>query len=380
MLRLLRWAMVQRQHLLVFGDPGTAKTAVCDRVYEGIYDAEKFHIELAMFMGDDAVFGPYDIRKMKEDGILEHRTEGMLPEADLARLGEFLDGSMPLLRSLLSSLNERRLRRGTQIVDMPLVTVFCDTNKHPGEFLKKNSYAWAVLDRLLFITEVKYLETDDELFRMVRSFQNCQGVDVKDRIPLDLIHNLSELVVAPPTLIRDELIMIKYAQAAREYRERRREAIKSNDWKVILPEVSDRRIAIASQMLEVSAVLDGRLYVEPSDLLNVADALGSTPEEHDLWREIAEGKIEEIHAEKMQQLDHAQKVAINSIMEQADRVDLHGDVKLAVGDLKVLQQSLGDVVPENDDVAEFKERAATKVSEMIEQLRQRALAEAGLHS
>jgi len=87
LLRLLKWAMIQRQHILAFGKPGTAKTAVCDRAFEGIENAEKFRIELAMSMLDDAIFGPYNVKKLREEGILEHNIDGMLPRADLARLG-----------------------------------------------------------------------------------------------------------------------------------------------------------------------------------------------------------------------------------------------------------------------------------------------------
>src|SRR3989338_7280882 len=167
--------MIQRQHLLAFGKPGTAKTAVCDRAFEGIENAEKFRIELAMSILDDAIFGPYNVKKLREEGILEHNIDGMLPRADLARLGGVLD-----------------------------------TNKDPGEFLAKNAHAWAVLDRLLFMTEVHYLDDPKDITEMVLRFQSGKVGSVTTTIKLEMIHRLSELVVFPPSLIRDQLLFIKF--------------------------------------------------------------------------------------------------------------------------------------------------------------------------
>src|SRR3989338_8758468 len=93
-IEVLRYAMAQRQHVLIVGPQGTSKTAISDVAFAGITDSEKFHVELSMFMGEDAIFGPYDVKKMREEGKLEHRIEGMLPTANVARIGEVLDGNM----------------------------------------------------------------------------------------------------------------------------------------------------------------------------------------------------------------------------------------------------------------------------------------------
>ncbi len=370
----LRRALIQRQHVLVFGKPGTAKTKLCDVAFSGIAGSHQFHVELSMFMNDDAVFGPYDVKRMRDEGTLVHRTEGMLPEADLARLGEFLDGSMPLLRSLLGALNERRLSRGRQIIDMPLLTVFCDSNKDPADFMGKNPYAWAVLDRLLFITDLDYLQNEGELAEMVRRFQSGATCSVGKSISLELVHRLSDLVVFPPSLVQDDLLYVKYGQAAFEYRQQRRDRTQRDGWKVIFPDISDRRICLASQMMEVGAVLTGRLEARPEDLLLPGDVLGTTPQERALWKEIAQRKIEEIKEEKAQQLDHAQLVAIASILERAEAVD-SSDPKTAAADLKVLAEELDGIAPDNDTVSEKKAQAATKLSEVRSAVREQALME-----
>ncbi len=374
--RLLRLAMIQRQHMLVFGPPGTAKTLLCDTAFSGITGAEQFHTELSMFMAEDAVFGPYDVKLMREDGVLAHKVEGMLPEANLARLGEFLDASLPLQRSLLGALNERRFCRGKQRINMPLLTVFCDTNKDPAEFMAKNPYAWAVLDRLLFIASFDYLSCSESIDEMVERFQKGVLTSTKKKLPLELIRRLSELVVMPPTLIKDNLLRLKYAEAAYEYRQQRTESVSGGRLKVILPQISDRRIALASQMLEVGAVLDGRLSARPEDLMLPGEVLGTTEEEHNLWRRIAENKIEEIKEIRSQQLDHAQLVALKAISDQAE--DMPEDPKAAAEKLSQLVAQVDAIVPDNSQVEERRDQIVERLEDIRSEVREKALKDWGL--
>ena len=377
-IEVLRYAMAQRQHVLIVGPPGTSKTAISDVAFAGITDSEKFHVELSMFMGEDAIFGPYDVKKMREEGKLEHRIEGMLPTANVARIGEVLDGNMPLLRTLLSALHERRMRRGTQVIDMPLMTVYCDTNIDSGEFLKRHPYAWAVLDRILFITSLGYLINPTDVAEMVLRFQSGRTTKLGKNIPLSLIHDISEHIIRPPSLITDQLVFVKFGEACQEYRNKRTEEVKSGRWKVVLPEISDRRICLASQMLEASAVLSGRLEVLPEDLLPVYHALGTTSEEQHLWEEIAKRKIKEIEKERSQQLDHAQKVAIESILREAKQIDSNGDVQKAAGSLQVLSTQLKGVVPADQNVEALKREAERTLNSIREKLSRRLLEQAGL--
>ena len=372
---LLKAAMAMREHVLIFGPPGTTKTALCDVAFAGITGAEKFHLEYSMFMQEDAIFGPYDTKKMRDQGILEHRTEGMLPEAHFARLGEFLDGSMPLLRSTLAALNERKMRRGRQVIDMPLMTVYCDTNKDPGAYLKQNPYAFAVLDRIAFVAQVGYLQTKEEMTEMFRRFQSGTTKRNPGTISFDVINELSELVVLPPSLIGDQLIYLKLGEAAMDYREQRKQLTTNGG--LVLPEITDRRFCVGTQMLEVAAVLDGRLEVIPKDLLAVHPVLGSTDPERDLWIKIAQKKIEEIEAEKKQQLSSAQVTALDAIMQRAEGLDLR-DVKESKHAYGVLHASLDHVIPENDEVSERKKKVSDKLEAIRQQLSEAVLQQEGL--
>lgn len=378
-IRLLKLAMAQRQHILIFGPPGTAKTALCDVALAGITGAEKFMVELSAYLTEDAFFGPFDAKKMREEGVMEHRTEGMLPRADFARIGEFLDGNMASLRALLSSLNERRLRRGRQIIDMPLLTVYCDTNQDPGVFLQKNGNAWAILDRILYMSYLGYLDTSEEVTEMIKRFQSGATTKAGRTISLDLIHRLSEVIVYPPSLITDQVMLMKLGQAFTEYREQRKDMIKDGKVKVVLPDISDRRICLASDLVEVSAVLDGRIVTVPEDMRLVQYAVGTTPEELELWREIIDRKIEEIAEEKKQRLEAAQSVALEAIDQQIQKIDLDNDTKEVANTLRVLATQLDNIAPDNDGIDERKQALLEKLAEMRSDLQHKVLKEYNLN-
>ena len=74
-------------------------------------DGRVFDYLLTRFTEPNEVFGPFDIRKLR-DGELVTNTEGMLPEAVLVFFDELLNANSAILNSLLLVLNERVFRRG----------------------------------------------------------------------------------------------------------------------------------------------------------------------------------------------------------------------------------------------------------------------------
>ena len=364
---LMKYATAQRHHLLVFGPPGTSKTAISDMAMAGITGAKTFQIELSMFMTEDNVFGPYDPKKMREDGLLFHNTENMLPEANVARFGEFLDPNMALLRSLLGVLNERQLRRGRQILKIPLYTVYCDTNKDPYEILKNSPYLWAVLDRILFMAKVNYISTSEDMSEMCRRFQTGQTTRLKKTLSLETIDRISELIVMPPSLITNQLMYLKMGEAFMDYRRQRKQQIESNGKDVILPEISDRRFANATQMCEVNAVLNGRMECIPEDMESIHFAIGTTDWEKELWLNIYNQRKEELKELMSQQVDHAQMVALEAIEKEIDNIDLNSmndvdKLQEAMHSLSVIKQQLDPIRPENDDVDKKKDEWANKIN------------------
>jgi len=122
-------AAVAREHLLVTGPPGTAKSEAVRRIARttaGRY----FEYLIGRFTEPSEIFGPMDLRKLRE-GTVETQTSGMLPEADFAFLDEIFLGSTAILNTLLGILNERVFRRGHTIMPCPLRICVGATNRLP---------------------------------------------------------------------------------------------------------------------------------------------------------------------------------------------------------------------------------------------------------
>jgi MoxR-like ATPase len=124
-------AAVAREHVLVIGPPGTAKSEAARRVACGL-GGNYFEYLLGKFSEPAELFGPVDLRRLKE-GVLETATEGMLPEAEIAFLDEVFAGSTAILNTLLALLNERVFRRGNTRLNCPLRVCIGASNALPEE-------------------------------------------------------------------------------------------------------------------------------------------------------------------------------------------------------------------------------------------------------
>ncbi len=110
MVELVALSAVAGEHLLVIGPPGTAKSEAVRRTARAL-GGSYFEYLLGRFTEPSEIFGPVDLRKLRE-GIVETETTGMLPEAEVAFLDEVFLGSTAILNTLLGVLNERTFRRG----------------------------------------------------------------------------------------------------------------------------------------------------------------------------------------------------------------------------------------------------------------------------
>jgi MoxR-like ATPase len=124
-------AAVAREHLLVIGPPGTAKSEAVRRAARA-FEARYFEYLLGRFTEPSELVGPIDLKRLRE-GVLETDTSGMLPEAELAFLDEVFLGSTAILNTLLSVLHERTFRRGRTAITVPLRVCVAASNALPED-------------------------------------------------------------------------------------------------------------------------------------------------------------------------------------------------------------------------------------------------------
>ncbi|MFK8056284.1 MAG: AAA family ATPase [Saprospiraceae bacterium] len=130
---VLGLALVARENAFLYGPPGTAKSAIVRSLASGITGgAGAFEYLLTRFTEPSELFGPFDIRRLRE-GDLVTNTSGMLPEATTVFLDEVFNANSAILNSLLLALNERRFRRGQETRELPAVLFAGASNQLPTD-------------------------------------------------------------------------------------------------------------------------------------------------------------------------------------------------------------------------------------------------------
>src|SRR6218665_1308534 len=103
---LLGIGLLARENAFLLGPPGTAKSAIVRSLSKGSEGDKNFEYLLTRFTEPNEIFGPFDIRKLKE-GELITNTDGMMPEASMVFLDEIFNANSAILNSLLMALNEK---------------------------------------------------------------------------------------------------------------------------------------------------------------------------------------------------------------------------------------------------------------------------------
>lgn len=157
-------ALLCKQHCLLVGAPGEAKTMLAHRVADFIGSSETFEAQINKFTEPDELYGMFSLNAMKEDRY-ERLTAGMLPDAEVAYIDEVFNGSSAILNTLLAIMNERRFRNGKKWVQCPLKLMIGTSNKYPnGDGTKELK---AMFDRFLLRRTVKPISRRSNVSRLL---------------------------------------------------------------------------------------------------------------------------------------------------------------------------------------------------------------------
>ncbi|MCZ7608183.1 MAG: AAA family ATPase [Planctomycetota bacterium] len=96
-----------------------------------------------------------DIARLRE-GVVATITEGMLPRAEFVFLDEIFNANSAILNNLLTVLNERTYRRGAELHNLPLLSLFSASNSLPEDDALR-----ALFDRFLLRCHVSNLPRDN---------------------------------------------------------------------------------------------------------------------------------------------------------------------------------------------------------------------------
>ncbi len=151
---LLGICLLARENAFLYGPPGTAKSAIVRCLSQTLKDGKNFEYLLTRFTEPNELFGPFDIRKLKE-GELKTNTEGMMPEASMVFLDEIFNANSAILNSLLMALNEKVFRRGKETKHLPALMFVGASNVLPEDEALN-----ALFDRFLIRVMVENVQPD----------------------------------------------------------------------------------------------------------------------------------------------------------------------------------------------------------------------------
>lgn len=152
-----------REHILLLGPPGTAKSAMANAFCGSVKDAKFFAWLLTRFSAPEEVFGPVSLSALKLDRFARVVT-GKLPEANVAFLDEIFKANSAVLNALLTAINERVFYDDGRSISIPLMTVVGASNELP-----EGPELGALYDRFLTRFWVGYTQTPDAFRRVLLS-------------------------------------------------------------------------------------------------------------------------------------------------------------------------------------------------------------------
>lgn len=163
----ISFAMIMREHVLLKGPPGEAKSRLAHVFLDGIDGAKIFKMQFSRYTSEDSVFGPPIFEEVKKGRIVRN-IENSLVDANFAFLDEAMNASLELMLSMNEVMNERSYTKNAQQVKCPMFTSILTTNQK-----KERDSEWApVYDRIFFVREVTALNAADSVKVLAGDFSN----------------------------------------------------------------------------------------------------------------------------------------------------------------------------------------------------------------
>jgi MoxR-like ATPase len=314
-IRLLQVAVLCREHVLLLGPPGTAKTDLVDR-FADLIAARKFAYLLTRFTEPSELFGPLDFEAFRNSNY-QVRTDNMLPDAQVAFLDEVFQGSSAILNTLLTLINERIFHNGATPMRAPLITVIGAANEMPDDPVLR-----AFADRFLLRAQLAPV-AETQLHDLL-----ALGWDrERDALSRQIPENITELATwMTPAKERHLVELEDLAGLSR--------CVSDVDLELVLPDyeevvrellaarvmLSDRRVVRGQKLIAAAAVLRNSTRAAPKDLWPLTH-FWADHADAPIFEEIVQARVEADGGEQLHSVRTARQIVTDARYEyqQAQR-------------------------------------------------------------
>lgn len=306
-IRGLLVGLLAREHVLLLGPPGTAKSALANDLCSRI-GGKYFYWLLSRTSTPEELFGPVSLKALEQDSY-RRVTTGKLPEADIAFKDEIFKCNSAVLNTMLPVLNERVFFNDGQPVAVPLEMAVGASNELPED----REELGALWDRFLLRYVVSYIK-DPRNF--VKLLGNSPAGPAGGRTLIsrdDLAGAQAEARQVDVSRIIPQITALRQKMA-----------------ELKIP-VSDRRWKQGLGLIRANAWLEGRSEAGDDDLAILAAVLWTDPEQALQVRQAIMALANPLEQEAQNIFDEAMEVwqtALQAPEETATAAGIESNAKL----------------------------------------------------
>jgi len=311
-------ALLSRQHMLMIGPAGTAKSALSFELAKIVQGTEYFQWLLTRFSTPEEVFGPLSLKDL-EQGAYKRNTATKMPEANLVFLDEIFKANSAILNSLLTLINERLFYNNGTPVKVPLMSVIGASNEYPeeGEGLE------ALFDRFLLRFELDYIADETKFVSMMKGTGQNQVMPSLTMEELIQLQFLTDMVTIP-----DE-VYVTLSEIRNHLRD-----------EGICP--SDRRFKQSLSVLQAKALINQRQVVKVDDIVILENVLWETVDQKDTVSSIICNHSQDVVTQALYSIQNEANEVFYAILQDHSTeagMEATQKMKALVADLKKLQSN-----------------------------------------
>lgn len=350
-------AFLCRQHVLLLGVPGSAKSAVARDITGAIDGASFFSHLLTKFTVPEELFGMIDPKEF-QNGRYKRDVHSMAPEAHTIFLDEVFKASSSLLNTLLTLINERTFKNDRNVLQCPLITLIGASNELPeGDDLE------ALFDRFVVRFWVGHMVEETNFRKLLDRKIDGTRPDLTVSLSMtDLEHCQQEVKnVRISDILRDSITVLRVRLSENGF------MISNRHWEWVI------------ELLQAYAYLNGDDEVVEDHLDILADSLWREPKDRPQLAAIIATVGNPLNVRATEIVDAAKKILddVGKLYNPNDataKAEWMKEASLSDTQLTQMEKELADLIAQNANrnlhkvkaaqrkIHEFKKTLAKRVS------------------